>query len=810
MPVLIISNKWLQQYVDIKVTPAVLAERLSMIGVEVERVTDLSSLYQGFVVGNVLEKQNHPKADRLCVTKVNIGKETLQIVCGAPNVEVGQNVIVGLEGAVVPHDQHDPDGKPFTLKRVSLRGVESCGMICSAFEMELGDDRDGIMVLPSDLKPGTPLAVALGKNDVLYDIDITANRGDLMSHIGIARETAALLHTKLRLPSIKIKESKIAAAKAASIKIGDKKNCQRYSGRVLRGITVAPSPLWLQNVLNAVGIRPINNVVDVTNYVMLETGQPLHAFDLKMLAGHLIVVKCAKQGETFVTLDGKERELTSETLMICDGKKPVAVAGVMGGLNSEITDATTDVLIESANFLLTSIRKTSRRLGLNTAASQRFERGVDIEMTAYAANRTAQLIQEITGCEVLKGLIDVYPRKAKPLRIKIRVDRTNAIIGTNLNKSDIVAFLKRLQIQVASLDKNTLEASIPSCRYDLVEEIDLIEEVARLYGYNNIDIRTKSTITFSEAEDKEKLLTEMRNYLIGSGFNEILTLSMIDEESARAVDGAIPMPLSNPLGKEMAYMRTSLAYSALASVRNNRFKGSKDLRLFEIGNVFNQKSDQSPTSLNDIIEEEHLLLVLSGNERPPGYGAVPRKVDLFDIKGEVEALLEKFCLDKYRFIYYDTSGRIDETSFNIEINNTYAGYIAKLSKHWLEKFDIDEDVFFCELRIPVVEESWHKVKRYSQPPKFPVVTRDLAFVVDGTIAQEKVYEAILASAGEMLDRLVLFDVYTGDQIGAGKKSLAYALRFQPHDRTLTDEEIEHLVARIVTSLKERCDGVLRT
>lgn len=803
-----ISHNWLRDYIEIRLKPAQLAEQLSMLGLEVEGYEDLAEKYEKFVVGEVLERAKHPNADRLTLCKVSVGSEVLEIVCGAPNVDAGQKVVVGLVGATIPRDQHDTDGKPFTLDQVHIRGVESNGMICSEYELGLGDDRDGILVLNPKAKLGMPFAKYLGLADVIYDMEVTANRGDWLSHIGVAREIQLITGKKASLPRIQIKESKTPARKLASIKIVDTQKCRRYSSRVLRNVKVGPSPKWLQDRLLAIGLRPINNVVDVTNYVLVETGQPLHAFDYDTLAGHAIVVKCARDGERFTTLDGKERLLRADTLMICDGEKPVAVAGVMGGANTEISDRTTNVLLESANFDPGSIRRTSKYLGLSTDASQRFERGVDIEMTLYAANRTAQLLQELAGAEVLKGSIDVYPKKLRPKQVTLRVSRTNEILGTALSKPRIVSYLHRMELTPVAQTRDSVKFVIPSYRYDLAEEIDLIEEVARAYGYDNIETKTRTTVDLSKPMNTDFLEDELRSYLIGAGFNEMLTYSLQDQTKGHLIaDKAVEV--LNPVSAEASVLRTSLVPGALTVVQHNRSHGQKDLRLFEIGNVFGLRGEGPSDTLDDYLEEERILILLSGNASPLQFGSEHRSVDILDLKGEVQALLSKFCLDKYRFISYDSASALIESALAVEINGTYAGFLGKVGKSIAERFDIDDAIFVCELKVDTLQKVWRSEKKLKPLPRFPNVHRDLAFVVDSNAQQESVARAIREGGGTLLASLVLFDLYVGDQIGAGKKSLAYSLEFQPLDRTLTDREIDAEVARIVAHVEATCGAMLR-
>lgn len=803
-----ISHNWLKEYIDLRLKPAAVAEDLSMVGLEVAGYEELAARFDKFVVGEVVERAKHPNADRLSLCKVSVGSEVLSIVCGAPNVAARQKVAVGLVGAVIPRSQHDPDAKPFTLERVHIRGVQSNGMICSEFELGLGEDANGILVLNESARTGIPLAKFLGMTDVIYDMEVTANRGDWLSHIGVARELQMLTGKKASLNKVTLKESKTPTAKHASIKILDQQKCRRYSSRVLRNVKIGPSPRWMQDRLQSIGLRPINNVVDITNYVLMETGQPLHAFDYDTLAGHAIVVKCAAEGEKFTTLDGKERILKSDTLMICDGAKPVAIAGVMGGANTEINEATTNVLIESANFDPSSVRRTSKYLGLSTDASQRFERGVDIEMALYAANRAAQLMQEFTGAEVLKGSIDVYPRKLRPTIVHLRVTRTNEVLGTSLSKQEIVSYLKRLGLKPVGQSKDGVKFQVPMFRYDITEEIDLIEEVARAYGYDNIETKSRTTVDFSKPLHSTFLQDEIRSFLIGAGFNEMLTYSLQDRTKGHlASDRAVEV--LNPVSAEASVLRTSLVPGALTVAQHNRSHGQKDLRMFEIGNIFRLRGEKLGETLESFIEEERLLIVMSGSVVSAQYGSEHRDVDLFDLKGEVQALLSKFCLDKYRFISYDSASALIESALAVEINGTYAGFLGKVGKSIAQGFDIDDAVFVCELKITEFERGWVTEKKLKPLPRFPGVHRDLAFVISAATQHETVVRAIREAGGTLLTDLVLFDVYVGDQVGAGNKSLAYSLEFQPLDRTLTDREIDAEVTRIVQHVEATCNAKLR-
>jgi phenylalanyl-tRNA synthetase beta chain len=804
-----ISENWLKKFVDFRFTPEQFTEKLSMVGLEVESYEDLARKYDKFVVGQVVDCAKHPNADRLSLCRVDVGDGIQDVVCGAPNVAAGQKVVVALAGAVIPHNQHDPEQKPFVLERAKIRGIESNGMICSELELDLGSDGAGILVLDAKAKAGVPFAKYLGLTDVIYEIGITPNRADCLSHIGVAREIGALVDKKLKLPELALNESRTPASKLATVKIVDRERCPRYSARLLRGVSIAPSPQWLQDLLKSVGVRPINNVVDVTNYVLLETGHPLHAFDYDLLSGHAIIVRTAKDGERFVTLDGKVRTLNSETLLICDNEKPIAVAGVMGGANTEINASTKNVLIESAYFNPRSIRRTSKYLGLSTEASYRFERGADIEMTVPAANRAAQMIQELTGAELLKGALDAYPKRRKQNTVLARVSRINSIIGISLKKTQIIALLKKIDLHARSISADQIKVSVPGFRNDLIEEIDIIEEVARVHGYNSIETKTRAAIDFSSNVRADLLQDELREYLVGAGFNEILAISLQDEETM-ALGGKPVVKALNPVSAEMAALRSSLVTSALPIVKRNINHGTKDLRLCEIGTVFSLKNGEDRNSLEAYGEEQKILLLLCGNRAPLSYGEPARKVDLLDIKGEVAALISKFCLDNYRFIYYDTHETLSEPAIGVEINGTYAGFFGKVRKEIADKLDIEEPVYICELSIRAIRDGWAKDRIFSPLPVFPAVVRDLAFAVDAALPQKDVEDVIRESGLPLLRSVVLFDMYIGQQVGSSKKSIAYALEFQSPDHTLTDDEVEKALARIVESVERQCGGALRS
>lgn len=827
------SLNWLKQYVEIPMAPEELASKLTMVGLEVESIERLGEKFDKFVIGRVVDVVKHPKADKLTVCTVNTGEKELRVVCGAPNVAAGQTVIIGLVGAVVPRNQHDPEGKPFTLTEAKIRGIESFGMICSAYEMDLGDDKDGIMVLKDEKAiPGIPLAKYFGIDDIAFEVGITPNRPDAMSHIGIAREVASLQGMRLRLPSIKLEEGTRTATEAATIVIEDKENCPRYTARVVTGVKVGESPAWLRKLLEAIGVRPVNNVVDITNYVLMEIGHPIHAFDYDKLAGHTIIVRRAVEGEFFVTLDHKVRKLKSDTLMICDGRGPVAMAGVMGGENSEISDSTINVLIESAYFNPRNIRKSSKHFGLSTDASQRFERGADPNITEWAANRTAMLVQEICGGNILKGAIDIYPDKINPRIIEVRIDRANSILGTLLNAETINDLLKTIEVipltNVAA-GEHKLRFQIPTFRPDLEREIDLIEEIARIYGYDNIETKVRASISLPEKKPEVMLTDSMRQWLVGRGFNEVVTNSMQPKPSFEetfsiakfefapgdtkpspmgSVLVEVPVEVANPISKDMSMLRTWISTSLLQIVRNNIFHGIRDIRIFEIGKAYFRNKDSNPRILTAYREENRLAVMMSGLTVQKNWSAPQgRETDLYDLKGELEALFQKNSLDKFKFIPYTTGNALTDLGLLVVINGATKGCLGKVKPDMLKSYEIEQDVFFAEIILDGIAQPADR--KFEALPVFPSVLRDLALVVDESVPVEQLIGTLHRAGGELIAAVELFDIYRGNQIGQGKKSCAFALQFQSRDKTLTQEEIDAVMKRLIGQVASQFQAIVR-
>ncbi len=802
-----ILERWLKKYIDFPMEPRELAERLTMLGLEFESVERLDARYNGFVVGEVLAKEKHPRADRLSVCTVGIGREVLQVVCGGPNVAPGQKVPVGLVGATVPRNQHDPAGAPFVLSRVAIRGVESTGMICSEYELDMGKDSAGIMILDRDAKPGESLGAYFGLDDTAFDLEITPNRPDWLSHFGVAREIAVLTGRLPRLPAVKLRESAEPIGRHMAVSVEDASHCPRFAVRMIRGVKIGPSPRWLQNAIRNAGLRPRNNVVDITNYVMYECGHPLHAFDHALLRGGQIVVRGAKEGTPFTTLDGREHALPEGAVMVCDAEREVSIAGIMGGANSEISDSTADIVIEAAYWNPSSIRKTARTLGISTDASQRFERGADPGGVRYALDRTAALVLEMAGGTLLKGIIDVYPRKIRERTVPLRASRVNHVLGTKLKKPEIVRQLGLIGIVEGGSKGDAMKFRVPTFRVDVDREIDLIEEVARVYGYDRIESGSTATVSYRQPFPSSSPREALQEAMAGRGYQEAITNPMQPPQRA-ALGGGTPVRILNPQNQDMAALRTSLVPGLLEAAARNHNAGNFDLRLFEIGHVFSVDDGPAPKLVENYLEQEKLCLVLTGGSAPVHWSGERRSVDLFDLKGDIEFLLAKFALDKSRLISYSTSNGLTDNTLAIEIQGSYAGYLGRVTAEVLGKFGLEQAAYVAELGTSQLRRDPRKA--FVPLPRYPKVRRDVAFTVDAGIPAERLENTIRESSGELLQRVELFDVYEGEQLPGGKKSVAFTLEFMSLDKTLTDAEIESAVGRVVAGVEKAHGAALRS
>lgn len=801
-----ISYNWLKEYIDISLTPEEIDRILTGLGIEVEKIEDYTKTYQNFVIGKVLKSEFVEGSDHLHYCEVTDSRENYNVICGAPNVAVGQTVVLGLAGAVVP-------ANGLKLEKRKIRGLISNGMICSKYELGIEDDHSGIWVLPEDAPIGEKFVDWYGLNDIIFEISVTPNRGDCLSHIGIAREIAAYCKVPVKYPSIDIKENSQNINDFASVEIIDADKNPRYCARMVRGVTVKDSPEWLKKRLSSVGLRPINNIVDVTNYVLYELNQPLHAFDFDKLAEGKIVVKTAQDGDKFVTLDSKERELDNQMLMICDGHKPVAVAGVMGGQNSEISDTTTNVLIESAYFNPSSVRRTSKKLGLSSDSSYRFERGADWKMAEFAANRAAQLIAELGGGEIVGGLIDAFPNPIEIVKIELRFDRVRKILGIELSNEYIIELLSRLSFGIENLSNEKATISVPSWRSDINLEIDLIEEIARLHDYDNITPQFVSQIdTNAEPIPQYLAIPKLRKlakeFLTNRGFNEILTQNMIEPNAAKFFTTDF-VEIANPLGEELSIMRPSMIPSMLKTIRNNERVGNDILKFYEIGKVFKISAAET-NFVSGVAEEENLLITINGFNNEKQWGIPERKVDFYDIKGIITEFFEKF---PYKGIKYaETSEEIPGFSANklqILHKNQVIGVIGEITTELMKYYDISLPVYCALIDLSKLYKLEITEAKYSPLSPYPSVYRDLAFIVEDKAAGGAILNTIIANGGSLLKKCQLFDLYKGKSIEEGKKSLAYSLEFSSPSKTLTDEEIEPIISKIVTAVETQFSAVLR-
>ena len=801
---------WLRAYCDIPWSVEELVERLIMTGLEVDAVETVGSDFEGFVTGHVARVERHPNADRLSLCYVDVGTETLQIICGAPNVAAGQKVPVAPIGTSLPGGMK--------IKKAKIRGVESFGMVCSEAELNLSDDHDGIMVLDEAIEPGLPLKDVLGEPETVLSIDVGTNRPDCLSLVGIAREITALSGGELRMPSTSVDESGPTAESLANVRVDAPEDCPRFVGRVIAGVRIGPSPDWLKRRVEAAGIRSISNVVDVTNYVMLEMGQPLHAYDLDRLAGQGIIVRRAVAQEPFTTLDGVERTLGHEVLMIADHERGIGVGGVMGGLNTEITADTGRVFLEGACFDAVRVRRGSKALQLQTDASRRFERGMDPELQGAAVSRAAGLIAEVSGGAVATGMIDVRtPPEPEPV-IRLRTSSVNGLLGTGLDRDEIASFLRKLRFDVQPMRtaEADLEVRVPSFRRDVTREVDLTEEVARLYGYDRIepvpsvprhDETAEARKRVEERRTQQNVRRRLRDTMAGFGFTEVVTHSLVHPDRNEVIDPSRDSVLiDNPLSPELSAMRTSLAASMLSVLRWNANRKVRDIRIFEVGRVFWPKPDGLPD------EPEHLCIAVTGQRHSPHWDGPPGAFDFFDLKGLAEALPGRLGLDRVETVPYDNDDPLFDVDRTGELlaDGVRIGRFGAVSHGLLDRYEIREPVWMGVIDCGVLFGGASERRTYHSSPKYPAVERDLAIVVPDEVSHRDILEEIRACSGDLLEAVELFDVYRGEQIAANRKSMAYAMRFRSGERTLTDAEVTRLQDKVLRRLVNRYRAELRS
>ena len=801
-----ISIDWLKDYIDTDLTVDQIEEKLTLTGLEVEGVGHIGSKLPGVLVGKVLTCEDHPNADRLKVCTVDIGSAEVSIICGAPNVAAGQTVPVATVGTTLPVT--DKDGNHLTLRKAKIRGVYSHGMICAEDELGLSNDHSGIMVLDDNLKSGTPLSevLSLYEDDVL-EIGLTPNRPDAASHLGTARDLAAVENKTLKKPDVKIPDAGAEVGKRLSVEIRNPEKCHRYVAKIIENVTIAESPDWLKNRLKAIGLRPVTNVVDATNFVLHEMGQPLHAFDYDRVAGKKIVVQSYEQTTKFSTLDDVEREVPAGGLFICDGEKPVALAGIMGGGNSEIHEGTKNVLLESAYFEPVGIRKTSKALALQTDASYRFERGIDPNITLIAAERCAQIIADIAGGTIVDGYIDVHPVVTSPKELSLRISYLNKVLGTDFKIDEAVDILNRLEIEAAAKDSDAIGCVVPTFRPDIEREIDLVEEVARIFDYNKIPApEFVRYIRPAPLPFTETFTNQVKTAARSLGFHEIFSNSLLPEKAAKFTENPKDIiPTLNPISKDQALLRPDLLYGFLRSVAWNFNRSAESVRFFEVGNTF--RHSEKGTYIENVQEETHILLGLSGLKHVEHWRTEPGQYTFFDLKESLKGFVKLLGLSDYLI-----ERQKDNTSLLYFLDEQQVGSLRKISDDFCNYFEIDAPAFAAEFSLTRMAEFLEKKSEdtYVEIPKFPPIDYDIAFVLDKSTSSGDLEQTIREAASDRLIGLRVFDVYEGESIGRGKKSIAYRLLFLDKSKTLTISDVEPIIQKITKLAAQRFSAKLRS
>jgi phenylalanyl-tRNA synthetase beta chain len=806
-----VTLNWLKQYVDFNWPPEELTERLTMLGLEVEGVQKISAAFDGIVVAQVVSRDKHPNADKLSVCRVNDGTGERQIVCGAQNFKAGDKVPLILPGASLPLKSGDKE--PFTIKVGKIRGVESHGMMCSPQELGLPDQVDGLLILREDAKVGQPFGEYLGRSssDVVYDLEITPNRPDLNSVIGIAREIAAVTGNALKIPEVRSQKSEVRTENLVAVKIEDAEICPRYTARVIKGVKVAASPDWLKSTLEKVGIRSISNVVDVTNYVMLECGQPLHAFDYHLIAKGTdgkptIVVRRASANEKFKTLDNQERTLTNEMLLIADEQKGIALAGVMGGANTEINNSTVDVLIESAYFVPVNIRRTSKQLGLRSESSYRFERGADVGICDWASQRACKLILETAGGQLAEGVVDIQPKVTEKKQITLHFAKSKDLLGIGISHADQVGFLNKLGLKTVVQQPGECTFSIPSWRVDLKREVDLIEEVGRLYGIEKIPSTPPRGALGSNAFDAiYDQISEARRILNGLGLSEAQGQTLIGKSEIRDENEADIVALVNPLSSDMDALRPSLLPGLIHSLRHNVSRKNYDVALFEVGRVFTNSNGQTKENRNIAIAitGQGELVFWSGTKFEWSF-------DVFELKGFVEEFMEQFGVRGVAFSKRAESTALFVESATISLGGKLQlGEIGQLSPILAKKYDLRDAVFLAEFNLDFLLSKRNPTKSFKALPQFPSSRRDVAMLVPEAVTHDAVLQAVKLAKVANLESVELFDVFHGKGISEGQKSLAYAFTYRAAGKTLTDADVNSAHEKVLEALKTQLKVELR-
>ena len=817
-----ISYNWLKQYINIDITPDELSKALTSIGLEVGGVDEVQTVkggLEGLVIGEVLTCANHENSDHLHVTTVNVGaEEALQIVCGAPNVAAGQKVVVATVGTKLYSGEES-----FTIKRSKIRGVESMGMICAEDEIGIGTSHDGIIVLPADAVVGTLAKDYYGiKSDYLLEVDITPNRVDAASHYGVARDLAAFF--ALKNPAIQLTKPSVDAFKIQNtnltipVTVEKPEACPRYSAVTISGVKVTESPEWLKNALLVIGLRPINNIVDITNYVLHELGQPLHAFDADKIAGGEVRVKCMPEGTPFVSLEGTERKLNAADLMICNAEKPMCIGGVFGGLDSGVTETTQNVFLESAYFNPVSIRKTARRHGLNTDASFRFERGCDPTNTIYVLKRCALLIQEVAGGTISSEIVDIYPQEVKPFEVEITLQKINSLIGKEIGKENIEIILGALEMKIVNRTDEGYTLHVPAYRVDVQRDVDVIEDILRIYGYNNIEIGEKlmSNLSYSSKPDSHKLQNLIAEQLTAQGFNEILNNSLTKGgyyTDLTSFPAAHSVKIINALSSDLNVMRQTLLFGGLENIAYNVNRRNADLKFYEFGNCYYYNADNKKEgeTLAAYDEDFHLAMWLTGNKQAQSWTMAEQKASIYELKAYIENIFRRLGFNLRKLVtgeYADDLLSEALTVYSARGNKlaVYGFVHPKIRK----VMDIDQEVFYADLNWNAIlsELDKHKVQ-YAEISKFPEVKRDLALLIDKNVTFAEIEKIAYETERKLLKKVTLFDVYEGKNLEAGKKSYAVSFILQDETKTLTDSQIEGIMKKMLGNFENKLGAKLR-
>lgn len=795
---MLVSYRWLQDYVHIPWTPEELAHRLTMAGLEVEGLTPLAPPLAGVFIGSITNAEKHPAADNLKVCSVDVGnKGTFQIVCGAPNAAAGQIVAVALEGARLPGG--------LTIKPTEIRGVASSGMICSQAELGISEDHEGIWVLPSDLSPGAPLAETLGLDDVILDVSVYANRPDCMSVIGIAREVAALTGGELKMPAIDYIELPRAISERTAVVVEDKERCPRYTAALLEGVKLGESPLWMQLRLKAAGMRAINNVVDITNYVMLETGQPLHAFDFAKLAEGRLVIRTANEGETITSLDGVERALKTDMLAICDAKEPKCIAGVMGGLNSEVSQETNTILLETASFAPLSIRRTSRALGLGSESSARFEKGIDSHGTLFASKRALHLLQNLAQAQVFAGHIDINSSKQSAAIIEFPLSEVKRLLGVAIPTQTMRQIFERLEFGVLEKAADVWEVTVPSHRGDVEIAADLIEELVRIWGLENLPSTLPADTSGAGGQSKRLMLGDkLRQILVGAGLHEALSYSFgRPDNNDRLLRPNQPMIMvQNPISEDLSALRHSLIPGLLTAVSLNASRQQNRVALFELGSTY---LGELPLQ-GQPREESHLAIALWGRRNPINWGLTEDAYDFYDLKGIMELILPASL--ELVWEQGENPSLHPGRQVRVRYQGELVAYFGEIHPAVARNFRVPGRAYVAEVAYERLLKLYDQVVEFKALPRFPAMERDLAIVIDSSQAVGELVAHLKELGGELLQDVTVFDIYVGRPIPEGKKSVAFSLRFQA-DRTLTDEQINPIMERCLNGLQSQFAAEIR-